>query len=257
MTLIWLTHRYSIISSSATIAQFRVLRMSRDLLSYLSGVITEVSFQNEPLCVAVILKHSAPALIFWKEMIYYILCASSVNIIFCILQTTNELRGTSFSSFTLSNWEFSLHRQEYNYWGRLFQWSACSPRAQKRPFLRQWRAGRRFSWKSWSCLKRFRGNMLNVSIFPIGVSFSAAGLHSLPQFASLVVSAVFAPLDWAWSPTARVGLRVPRDSTELTDKPSWADKFRWSPSKVCTKRISLFPWYAQSQTEDCSNLVSY
>lgn len=42
--------------------------MNRDLLSYLSGVIMEVSFQNGLLCVVVILKDLAPVLIFWKDM---------------------------------------------------------------------------------------------------------------------------------------------------------------------------------------------
>lgn len=42
--------------------------MNRDLLSYLSGVITEISFQNGPLCLVVILNHLAPVLIFCKGM---------------------------------------------------------------------------------------------------------------------------------------------------------------------------------------------
>lgn len=41
--------------------------MSRNLLSYLSGVILELSLENRPLWVVVILKHLAPDLIFWKD----------------------------------------------------------------------------------------------------------------------------------------------------------------------------------------------
>lgn len=34
-----------------------------------SGVIMEVSFQNGPLCIVVILEHLATVLAFWKDMI--------------------------------------------------------------------------------------------------------------------------------------------------------------------------------------------
>lgn len=46
--------------------QFQLLPMSRNLLSYLSGVILEVSLENRPLWV-VILKRLALEFVFWKD----------------------------------------------------------------------------------------------------------------------------------------------------------------------------------------------
>lgn len=45
------------ISSLVAITQFQLLHISRDLLSCLTGISMEVSFQKEPLCIVVLSEH--------------------------------------------------------------------------------------------------------------------------------------------------------------------------------------------------------